>query len=281
MELETLKTKLKPISIDNSAKITKEYFDTNYGFPEKPVLFSSAFEDWAIKDKFSLDFLKEHLRDIEIFDSDKQELPKKAMTLAQYLESGLTMSYYYKSQQHLRDPDLQQNNLPRDIFQCWYAGNAISKPKKQLSWLYIGGEGTYSDTHRDIWGTSAWNYLVEGKKLWLIYPKVNSNLIKKNKTEFSLSAIENNLQLFLYKPMYCIQEEGQLVFVPNHCYHAVYNLSLTVSVTENFINETNYDNVRSFFRGGTNKKNIADIESIIKGGFERIRSKNNIDNNAN
>lgn len=278
MEIEILKNKLRPISIDSSAKITQEYFNTNYGFPEKPVLFSSAFENWAIKDKWSLGFLKENLSDIESIDGNEQELPQKVMTLAQYLESGLTASYYYKSQRHLGNSHLQTDYEPREIFPCWYAGNSISKPKRQLSWLYVGGAGTFTDTHRDLWGTSAWNYLVEGKKLWLIYPKAYINLIKKNKADFSIRNLEKNLDSkelsSSYLPLYCIQEAGQLIFVPNHCYHATYNLSLSVSVTENFVNETNYDNVRSFFREGINRKNISDIESIIKQGFERMKSNN-------
>lgn len=277
MEIETLKNNLRPISTDSSEKITREYFNNNYGFPEKPVLFSSAFKNWAIKDKWSMSFLQENLPDIELIDGNEQ-LPQKIMTLTQYLESGHTASYYYKSQRHLENSHLQMDYLPRDIFRCWYAGNSISKPKKQLSWLYVGGSGTFTDTHRDIWGTSAWNYLIEGKKLWLIYPKAYINLIKKNKADFSIRKLEKNPDSdelsSPYKPMYCIQEAGQLIFVPNHCYHATYNLNLSVSVTENFINETNYDNVRSFFREGANRKNIADIESIIKEGFERMKSNN-------
>lgn len=278
MDTEALKNTLRLITTDHSEAICQEDFNVKYGYPEKPVLFSSAFKNWHIKSDWSLDFLKKNLPEAEHIESGQEKLPPKAMTLEQYLESDRLSSHYFKSQQHLDNNRFEVDYMPREIFTCWYSQYPRSKPKKQLSWLYIGGRHTGTDIHRDIWGTSAWNYLISGKKLWFIYPKAYLNLIRKNKEAFTIKRIQEDLAnqdlASIYKPLYCIQKAGQLLFVPNNCYHATINLDFSVALTENFMNETNYDNVRSFFRSGTNRKNISDIESIISHGFKLMNPQN-------
>jgi hypothetical protein len=70
-----------------------------------------------------------------------------------------------------------------------------------------------------------------------------------------------------YRPLVCIQRPGDLIFIPGHYYHGVYNAADSISLTENFVNETNYDLVRTWFRSRGNRKNINSIEAIVKEGF--------------
>ncbi|PST84259.1 hypothetical protein C7T94_05935 [Pedobacter yulinensis] len=267
---------LRPITTDETSVLSQEYFNTQYGYTEKPVLFSKAFSEWLEQPEWRLEALSRCLTQPQLLECREPAASGRAMTLGEYLQDGEQGFYYYKTQLHLQEPALYTDLPPRHVFDCWYAGNPVARPKKQLSWLYVGARNSFSDTHRDIWGTSAWNFLFEGRKLWLIYPKAYAERIRKSPAEFSILRLLQDETAAGYRPMFCIQQPGELVFVPNNCYHAAFNLELSVSVTENFINETNYDQVRSFFRAGTNRKNMADIESIIRHGFEKIKLKKTV-----
>lgn len=116
--------------------------------------------------------------------------------------------------------------------------------------------------------------MIEGKKLWFIFPKLYNNHIENNIEEFKggdILAFVNNIYKTDYKPLVCIQKPGHLLYIPGDYYHAVINLGTTVSLTESFFNEINYDKVRAFFRVTKKEKNILAIESIIKEGFLKIK----------
>ena len=85
---------------------------------------------------------------------------KRMMTLEEYTMAH-DPSVYYKTSRHL-DNVLAADIRPLEQFNCWYAGTAVGKPKSRLSWLYVGVKDSFSELHRDIWLTSAWNYLIKG-----------------------------------------------------------------------------------------------------------------------
>ncbi len=269
MNIESLfKENYTSIVEDNTPTIHKDYFNKNYGYTSTPVVFRNAFQDWKIKEKWELSYLQ------QVLDHKTQEISendiKKNYTLSQYITSKHnTSDFYYTTQNHLFSKLIFDYQVP-DIFKCWYR-NANKRPKVFLSWLYVGKEKTMSDLHQDVWMTSAWNYLISGRKLWVFFPLSYNEMIKKDKEVFSMNQLEKRTFLESWKsvkPLFCIQNPGDLVFTPSKFWHGVYNLERTVSLTENFLNETNYDNVLSFFKKKMNEKTIKSMEDIINQGFK-------------
>ncbi len=267
---DIFQSRLSSITIDNEEDITKNYFNENYGYAGLPVLFKKAFRNMDIREKWTRNYLADTLPDKELLENIKGDGKNRFLTVKEYMGNDAP-GYYFKTSRHLI------NNLAADyttpsLFDCWYANTASGTPRNRLSWLYVGKEDTFSDIHRDIWWSSAWNYLISGVKLWFIYPPVFNEFIKRDIEKYSVKDAFSNPASILeqeYKPLICLQQSGDLVFIPGNYYHAVYNIEDTVSLTENFVNETNYDMVRSYFRTRSNRKNMNSIEAIIREGFER------------
>lgn len=107
-----------------------------------------------------------------------------------------------------------------------------------VSRIYCGKKGTGSHFH---YHPQAINYLISGKKLWLIMPPTNknqyyyNNFCKYCKTEIPpLEWIDENLPHIIKnteKLIMFTQESGSCVYIPNGWYHFVANLTDTMGVT--------------------------------------------------
>jgi len=266
---------LTSIGKDFKESITKEYFDENYGYRQIPVVFKKGFQNLKIRNQITLDFLFKEFSQREKLANLYKDNKELVLNLKDYIDYDSSEYYYTSNRVH--KSKIKLDNTLENVFPCWYSSSRISKPKTNLLWLYVGLKNTFSCTHIDIWSTSAWNYLVEGTKLWFVYPKHYSDFIAKNIDSFNIMNQEGfNTQLFELnqKPLVYIQKPGELIFIPSNTYHAVLNIDMTVSLTGNFFNQINYDDVRSFFRKKNDKNNSIFIENIIKDGFKNVKKMN-------
>lgn len=266
-----LLNKTTAVATDEIEVLTKKYFNDTYGYAGKPVKFSKAFQDMNVRTKWTEAYLMEKL-------PEKQKISYlSGGTSPLYLSYKDYLNYpsndmYFKTGGFL-NVDIKNDYQTPEPFNCWYSNTKSATPKTNLSWIYSGGAGTGTILHRDIWWSSAWNYLLQGKKLWIIYPATYSQSIKDNLLQYDITPNPEDYSAFLNlpcKPLTCIQNAGETIFVPGDCYHQVVNLEQTLSLTENFINETNYDLVRSYFRESGNRDNLHKIETIIREGFTEL-----------
>lgn len=133
--------------------------------------------------------------------------------------------------------------------------NFINLPKNikdietlRISRFYMGykNSGTFLHNH-----SSALNYLLRGKKLWLVYPyslqnysynKLNNLLYDtkylKNKEKNILEWFKINLLKIkedIIDSKIFIQNEGDVIFLPNLYYHTVLNLDYCIGITYSYI----------------------------------------------
>ena len=251
----------KVTSLKNS-DLTQEEFYTVYN---EPFIMTEVTKEWPALQTFKLTSLIEHYpyvcESVEVSDSQKIDLTIK--DYAELIEKKQTAGIYFKTQFHLHTK-LKLDYVPPRVFNCWYAQFPQKSKKFILSWIYIGGEGTMSFLHRDLWNTSAWNVVISGLKLWMFFPPENTNLLYNGKVNPFEPDLEKFPDFANTKPLIAVQEPGQLVYTPSRWWHAVYNLKSGVSLTENFINETNIENVKEYFSEHGQYKSLESIENIAE-----------------
>lgn len=125
-------------------------------------------------------------------------------------------------------------------------------------WLLFGAARSGSTVHCDPLATSAWNTLLLGSKLWVLFPPATlKEVLGADPKEESAAAwfattlpkIEAQVARGSWDtaawgvPRRGVQRVGDTVYVPAGWWHAVLNLETTTSVTQNFAEARNYDRV--------------------------------------
>lgn len=134
-------------------------------------------------------------------------------------------------------------------FMAWL-GKVHRPPWK---WLLIGPKNSGTSIHIDPLGTSAWNRLLYGEKLWLLFPPVTSaDLLKLNAKDCLYSEEASDWITTMYprtqcnswpqdcQPLIVFQHPGEVVFVPSGWWHVVLNLKTSIAVTQNFVSRENF-----------------------------------------
>eukprot|EP00434_Breviolum_minutum_P030766 symbB.v1.2.027209.t2/scaffold2775.1/size70737/1 len=138
---------------------------------------------------------------------------------------------------------LDQYDVPKIFGEDLLA--SLGRLRPPYRWLLIGPKRSGSTLHKDPLGTSAWNALISGRKLWVLFPPSTPVEILRSDS-LSVSA-ESAISWFLWwkqdttsmAGIWFIQEPGEIVFVPARWWHAVLNLEDAIAVTQNFCNEWN------------------------------------------
>lgn len=263
---DQIKDLLPKIEINNSSDLTESEFKIKYGYPEVPVLLKSRFNDLHQSVNFGELDEKFHSKEWN-FDSTTGKAEAK-MSLEDYFLKETT-EYYLKT--NIRDLDFKID-YP-SLFKCWYKSFPTEKEKKELVWLYYGNKNTFTNIHTDIWKFNSWLLLLKGKKLWFIYPKAYNSIIKEHKEKYGIDHIETLMNGSI-KPFIAVQNPGEMMYVPSDTFHFVINLEASLAYTGNFMNETNYENVKQYFAKSENSNNKKFINSIISTGMTHLKIKN-------
>ena len=111
-------------------------------------------------------------------------------------------------------------------------------------WLLIGSSGSGTPFHIDPFGTSAWNYCVKGKKLWIMYPP--SEIPPHNGDgDCDPRSVLREIEPLKWISKFCPrkQNDGKFVifvqsesewFVPAGWWHLVLNKKVRRYVAQNF-----------------------------------------------
>ena len=130
-----------------------------------------------------------------------------------------------------------------------------SQVRPPYRWLLIGPRRSGTKVHVDPMNTSAWNISLQGYKLWVIFPNEVPKWVIEGRHLADLQDVGfEALDFFMWrlpkvlqseashvKPLICIQEPGETIFVPGGWWHAVLNITDTLAVTQNFMNSVNFD----------------------------------------
>lgn len=133
-------------------------------------------------------------------------------------------------------------------------------------WFLLGPKGSGSNMHVDPLGTSAWNTLLLGRKMWVLFPPgtneehIKAPVFSPNRNnepsvrakDFCAAAwfahvlpdiqtsVREGTWLSSETPVQFVQQSGETVYVPAGWWHVVINLETTACVTQNIAEVSNY-----------------------------------------
>ena len=175
------------------------------------------------------------------------------MSLATYLDRAATGSdagYLSRWRLYPKLLELRADYSRPLHFRCWTESlSPVLDP--QWRWLYLGPAGTGTAWHVDFLGTSAWNMLCAGEKKWFFCPP-SPNVPAEEADVWS-----------------CVQTPGDIVFTPALWWHTVENLSATLSLTENFCNEFNYQQLSADPQCTEEKRLVNMLRSCVPFGLSK------------
>jgi len=114
-------------------------------------------------------------------------------------------------------------------------------------WIIMAAKRSGSGWHVDPANTTGWLALIQGAKLWGMYPPSVYQIpgVKNNNYKKRDYDMEDAFYWWIYTrpylsgnlPLECVQKPGDIVFIPSGWWHAVLNLADTIAVTQNFCNK--------------------------------------------
>ena len=246
----------------HASDLSESEFAEAYERGSRPVVVSGLTSEWpAVRDRrWSLEaLLAAHGQDrFKVGeDDDGYAVYVKLKHFARYCLETRDDSplYVFDSSFAEREATRSLRNdyaLPRfftdDLFKL--VGERRRPPYR---WLVFGPARSGSYIHIDPLGTSAWNALLAGSKLWALFPPgTPKEVVQPPKHEGGREAIAwftfvyptlVNAEDPSHRPIVGIQHPGETMFVPGGWWHVVLNLELSLAVTQNFCSRSNFDAV--------------------------------------
>ncbi|VAH33721.1 unnamed protein product [Triticum turgidum subsp. durum] len=257
-------TTLSSYSFDNGHverkdDLSLDHFRSQYD-GKGPVLLGKLAESWPARTKWSMQQLVHDYGEVTFRIS--QRSPKKIiMKLKDYvsymeLQHDEDPLYIFDDKFGESAPALLEDYRVPHLFQEDLFDVLDYEQRPAFRWFIIGPERSGASWHVDPGLTSAWNTLLCGRKRWALYPpgRVPGGVTVHVSAEDGDVDIETptSLQWWLdiyphlaehEKPLECTQLPGETIFVPSGWWHCVLNLETTVAVTQNFVNQSNFEHV--------------------------------------
>ena len=127
----------------------------------------------------------------------------------------------------------------------------MGEGRPHYRWLIVGPSRSGSIFHKDPNATSAWNAVVSGRKKWVMFPP---DVIppgvhpSEDGAEVAqpLSMVEWFASFYDFardadaasRPLECVCEPGDVLFVPSGWWHMALNVTECIAVTQNFVSRT-------------------------------------------
>ncbi|CAH9135067.1 unnamed protein product [Cuscuta epithymum] len=252
--------------------ISVQEFISNFEELNKPVLLEGCLDNWAALEKWDRDCLVEMCGDVK-FSVGPVEMK---------LEDYFRYSDQAKEERplYLFDPKfaekVPQLGLDYDVPDYFKEDlfSVLGKERPDYRWIIIGPAGSGSSFHIDPNSTSAWNAVVKGSKKWVLFPPdVVPPGVHPSPDGAEVASPVSIVEWFMNfyeqtrkckkKPIECVCNAGEVIFVPNGWWHLVINLEDSIAITQNFVSSSNLLNVLVFLKR-------PNASSLVSGTDDRV-----------
>ncbi|KAJ2723980.1 hypothetical protein GGI07_002267 [Coemansia sp. Benny D115] len=130
-------------------------------------------------------------------------------------------------------------HLSDDWINLYYDANP--ELKDDYKFCYMGGNGTWTPFHEDVFRSYSWSANICGRKRWILVPPGQNHLFTDSLGNWVYNLLDYDAAKFPrlteLKTLEIIQYPGETVFVPAGWWHQVSNIGDTISINHNWSNE--------------------------------------------
>eukprot|EP00802_Teleaulax_amphioxeia_P005967 Tamp_05971.p1 GENE.Tamp_05971~~Tamp_05971.p1 ORF type:complete len:538 (+),score=107.72 Tamp_05971:33-1616(+) len=244
-------------NIDRRSNLSVEDFVQEYEKPNRPVIITDVVTKWPAMHKWSPEFLQSRYAGVK-FAVGAVEMELDAFL--RYAASVQEERPLYLFDKHFGEkcPELANDySIPPyfadDLF------SVLEEERPDWRWLIMGPARSGSAFHVDPNQTSAWNAVITGRKKWIMWPPhYHPPGVWPSADETETTSPASITEWFLnwypqtqteaVRPLECICEAGELLFVPRGWWHCVLNLTPSIAITHNYVGEHNLLQVLDYLR---------------------------------
>jgi hypothetical protein len=111
---------------------------------------------------------------------------------------------------------------------------------RSYSAIFLGPQGSLSRLHQDFWHTHAYLAQIQGRKRVTLFSPADSEflyggLVDPEQPDFERFALFEKATAYE-----CVIEPGEILFIPPSWWHHVRGLEKSITMSQNFFNETNF-----------------------------------------
>ncbi|EGD75714.1 hypothetical protein PTSG_07831 [Salpingoeca rosetta] len=260
------------VPVEDASSLTVERFRHEYANRRRPVVIrglSAAVLEGAWTQEWvrtmvghrKVTLRKENRKSLQWARLDAAE----TTTISDFLDkrhAAYKKHYVFDQSLQLHLPELMAHfHIPK-YFEHEFLHQLEPNSKYARSWpsLFIGNAGVVSDLHVDAFASNFWMFLVSGVKRWIFFPpgdtpKLNPDLTEAGQLSFKVHPFDHSpgeaCPHDLYactQPLMCDLQAGELLFVPSGSPHAVQNITDSIAVSGNFVDDSNIDAVLEALR---------------------------------
>lgn len=243
----------QPISeIERRSNISYNEFIEEYASIGKPVIITDVVKNWPASVKWNFDFFKEKYGQVKTDGvRDRNNRSNILMTIADYMDylktDNTDKSLYLFDFPMFEHPELEEDftlpeyysnlleNFPEKLFQKYGF--------RQYKYLIMGRKESSIGLHIDDFYTQAWLAVIYGRKRLILIPPDQEKFVYAGEVD----AFNPDLEKFpLYAnatPVEFILNPGEILYIPSMWWHQAENLSPSIALGFNTVNEWNLENV--------------------------------------
>lgn len=284
-------------TVERRQNLSFQEFVNEYLFPNRPVILTDAAAGWRALSRWSASFFAQEFRDREVVMAQGKKYFKTTMgDFIQYAGIFADVNRGKKVENkpyYLRNVIISQNfpELLNDFkvhefflpnwLERWPLKHLFPLAASSSSELFVGPQGASVPViHRDRFMTHSWLTQINGRKaFWAVSPEENglmyqdpadpdhsmvNDIVDPDLTRFPLFAKARVLGTVLMP--------GETVFIPAGWWHTAECLDLSISISGNFVNSSNFSRFRemttlSAFAGAGRAKRIMNRAVLKAHGF--------------
>ncbi|HYX06775.1 MAG TPA: cupin-like domain-containing protein [Bacteroidales bacterium] len=215
--------------VDVVDNITKEEFEKNYRKPEKPVVMRSLWDNYPASEKWTMEYFKSKLGDIEVglFDNNKQKPDRSFKTPHTKMKFGDYLDLISREPTNLRIFLFDIFKHKPDLIKDFGFPPITSSYLKKFPFMFFGGANSVVRMHEDMDMSNVFLTQLHGKKKVILFSPEYSDLLYRypynvhSSVDIENPDYEKYPGLAYVKGSHCVLNHGDTLFIPSGYWHHI------------------------------------------------------------
>jgi len=217
-------------TIERRPGLNRDSFREEYLKPLKPVIFTDLMDDWAAKDKWTIEYLKEaygHLI-VPVYSADYSKAGKGYMTADREIPFGEYLEILEAGPTDLRMFLFNIFKHAPELCKDFQTPTIMDGFIKSFPYMFFGGEGSTVNIHYDIDMSHVFLNQFHGRKKVVLFPQEESTKIYHQPftvasaiKDFANPDYDKYPALKNAKGYECIVSPGETLFMPSGYWHFI------------------------------------------------------------